>query len=275
MSKLYSSASNYVGECTSNSCSVYTFVRPALILSYAPQELATDYVQIVTGKIGEKTVDLSPYAGQVVCFYTGLSATGGIDSRTNPISLAATVGVSTNYASPLTASSPFTLGTDTLLVANYGPGTGEPVVSESQSVSLAAGWNLVSFPLKQLTVSNVDCDSRDFIFYGWNSAEQKWDKAVAGSGVVPGRGYWILLSKSCDIAYSGTSAVQTGEMSLVSGWNAVGSSDSSRQIDSVKGSCNILQAQEWNAATQNWAAANRLDPLKGYWIKVSSSCNFN
>jgi len=47
--------------------------------------------------------------------------------------------------------------------------------------TLLSGWNLVSFPLTNPSVSNIDCNLDDLVFYEWDTDTQKWEILSVGN----------------------------------------------------------------------------------------------
>ncbi len=144
-------------------------------------------------------------------------------------------------------------------------------VSTTKSLQVYPGWNLVSFPHADLTVFNNNCNPSDLVFYTWSSAN-KW-QAVGPANVQAGKGYWMYNTQpSCQISYAGTVNISSSSISPAAGWNTIGGNG--WLLSSVKGSCNVLNEVYWDAGTQSFVTATKLDTGRGYWIQVSSGCKF-
>ncbi len=142
-------------------------------------------------------------------------------------------------------------------------------------MSLKSGWNLISFPYKNPSVANINCDSSYFIFYGWNSEKQKWEIVTSTSNIKGGIAYWIYANKACTIGYSGTTTVQTSEITMKSGWNAVGGTTANKDMNSIKGSCTIIKQLTYKTETGEWVTVDTIEPTKGYWIQINNNCQFS
>lgn len=95
----------------------------------------------------------------------------------------------------------------------------------ADSVSLAAGWNLISFPTGQVTSITLPTGVQN-VFWIWNPASQSYQSIAptaaninAGSGT--SRGFWVFSDVNTTINYQGL-PTESRTLVLEPGWNLMG-----------------------------------------------------
>ena len=102
------------------------------------------------------------------------------------------------------------------------PATPQPI---SDSISLAPGWNLFSFPVGSITSINVPT-AAESVFWVWNPSSQSYTSisptvSNLNSGSGTARGFWVFSDSSATISYQGVRA-EAKTLVLEEGWNLVG-----------------------------------------------------
>ena len=145
--------------------------------------------------------------------------------------------------------------------------------SEGVTIVLQAGWNQISVPASSLLVSDLaqKCDISTNVWY-YNAASKQYEKATTlGGGNV---GYWVKANSACtytiDTPYI---TPATNAFSLKAGWNMIGAPLSATAISNFAGDCKITSGP-WNysPAASQYTYSEKLEPGKGYWVKVASDC---
>jgi len=133
-------------------------------------------------------------------------------------------------------------------------------------VSLQPGWNMFSLPSTTTTDAvKSQCGTANNIWH-YNPSTSKYE---AVSTIEPGKGYWLKLSSPCAISSSISASVYP---ELKVGWNQIGAL-STVSFNSIKGSCNVLNGPwKYNPSTLRYELSSILEPVYGYWIKVSNDC---
>ena len=95
----------------------------------------------------------------------------------------------------------------------------------NDSISLAAGWNLFSFPVGSITSIDLPTSAQN-IFWVWNSNSQSYVSITPtvsnlNSGAGTARGFWVFADAAGTISYQGVKA-DAKTLVLEEGWNLVG-----------------------------------------------------
>jgi hypothetical protein len=147
------------------------------------------------------------------------------------------------------------------------------------SITIYPGWNLISIDANLLNAITEDtCGVFSKYFYYLNVETKKWER-LSWQQLEGGKAYWLYsdANAACTISFSGYGSVVTSNIpQLKPGYNLIGSTNSSSDINTIKGNCNIgLGPLYWDASTQKWVSSTTLDPKKGYWVYVNSSCQLS
>ncbi|MFA5929714.1 MAG: PKD domain-containing protein [Candidatus Micrarchaeia archaeon] len=143
--------------------------------------------------------------------------------------------------------------------------------SEKMTLKFERGWNQVSVPTGyevQLSDIQKKCDITSAWSYNPNSGQ--YEAATAfGKGTV---GVWMKAGSACTYELEAPYA-STWSSPLKAGWNMVGAPASGVSFASVAGSCKVTSGP-WNYAPSagQYAYSAKLEPGKGYWVKVASDC---
>jgi hypothetical protein len=158
--------------------------------------------------------------------------------------------------------------------------------SQSVSISLQAGWNMFSVPLRPASgdVASVLDAIKGAYTAIWAYSRGKWqcyDPANPGLSdlerIEPGRGYWINMKTTGRLTVSGTPV--SAPLSIYEGWNLVGYNASHPQsvetaLSSLDGVCKSV----WSFRLGSWRLYDPENPLysdlsefspgEGYWIEA-------
>lgn len=143
-----------------------------------------------------------------------------------------------------------------------------------QQVALQPGWSMISFPFSSysLTPSDPVCVLAVFSF---NPSTGAYAKANI-SRLEAGRGYWVYSDTSCGFKVTGTPYMrQDFSASLSSGWNLIGApSEYGVAFLPLKGTCTVKSGPwYYDPALKDYRRVTKLEPGKGYWLKVDSACS--
>jgi hypothetical protein len=139
------------------------------------------------------------------------------------------------------------------------------------TLKLERGWNQVSVPTGyevQLSDIQKKCDITSA--WGYNPSTGQYEAATAfGKGTA---GVWMKAGSACEYELDAPYA-STWSASLRAGWNMVGAPSGGATLASVAGSCKVTSGP-WNYAPSagQYAYSAKLEPAKGYWVKVASDC---
>ncbi len=163
------------------------------------------------------------------------------------------------------------------------------------SKELASGWELISIPVQ--TTSNSLNDvlhsiSDSFIsVWHYDSNSKSWKKYIKNAPlgfndldtIEPKKGYWVNMAKVDTLEIIGTQITNTA-VSLSTGWNLVGyPSLESELVNEALLSISQQYISVWTYYSDDWYRhikgtktgfnnLERMEPWRGYWIKVSNDC---
>lgn len=135
----------------------------------------------------------------------------------------------------------------------------------TSSLSVSAGWNLISLPISTVQVrKNELFPSSTSYAYGYTN------NYYISDSLYPGLGYWLKFPSSQNVQLVG-SLINNLTIPLRSGWNLIGSINSSIPVNSlITNPSGIIQGYIYGYGP-NYFIANTLEPGKGYWLKTTSS----
>lgn len=135
----------------------------------------------------------------------------------------------------------------------------------TSSLSVSAGWNLISLPIQTIKVR------KDDLFPTSNSYAYAYsNNYFVIDSLYPGAGFWLKFPASQNVQMTG-SVVDNLNIQLRSGWNLIGSLNSSIPVNSlVTNPPGIIQGYIYGYGP-NYYIANNLESGKGYWLKTSSA----
>jgi len=145
--------------------------------------------------------------------------------------------------------------------------------NEGVTITLSKGWNQISVPAKELSVSELaaKCDISENVWY-YNAASKQYEKATTLGGAHVG--YWVKANSECKYTIENTYITPAPyAFNLKAGWNMIGAPLSATAISNMAGSCKITSGP-WNysPAASQYAYSEKLEPGKGYWVKVAADC---
>lgn len=149
-----------------------------------------------------------------------------------------------------------------------------------QEISLAPGWNLLSFniDLGENTIGTIfDNDLRQI-----KSQSATYSPLVPAhfnnlAGISSGKGYWVNNLSSENLVVQGNLLSTSSSQELASGWNLVAYlPDTQMAVSTALAGINAY-LQEVRSLDSVWTpgggSLSQMQPGKAYWIKVSQACN--
>jgi uncharacterized repeat protein (TIGR01451 family) len=161
--------------------------------------------------------------------------------------------------------------------------------TESYTLTLSQGWNLISIPVKPADTSIkavlAPIDGKYTDVAAWNGnweyrsyAYGDWFGNLAA--IEPKRGYWLYMKEPAELKVTGT-ADYDHSISLYAGWNLIGSTSRepaalNTALASVEGK--YIDVATWNNgrwvyrsyAYGDWFGdLNTIEPGKGYWVNMA------
>gem|GEM_PF-2320065 len=145
--------------------------------------------------------------------------------------------------------------------------------SEGVTIVLAKGWNQISVPVSDLEVSKLaeKCDISTNVWYYSTDNKQYEKAAILGGAHV---GYWVKANSACKYTIDTPYITPApNAFNLKAGWNMIGAPLSATAISNMAGNCKITSGP-WNysPAASQYTYSEKLEPGKGYWVKVASDC---
>ena len=138
-------------------------------------------------------------------------------------------------------------------------------ILNSHAYTFSGGWNLVSLPVRTQSPSlKFNYPSATLAYAYFNAQYQLVDS------LEPGSGYWLKMESTDSTVIYGT-AVLSDTISLVKGWNMVGTLTEPIPVSSVitEGEGVILTG--FYSYDGGYNVSDSLIPGRGYWIKVSDT----
>ena len=131
--------------------------------------------------------------------------------------------------------------------------------AHTPTMTLYAGWNLISFPVIPADTTPTTIFGQDLYgIYTWDGSGY-----TVPTYVEPYVGYWVLVIDDVTISVTGTT-VGTDDVTLSSGWSLIGpGSTSTLSGDVFPG---YYQTVTWDG--QGYVSSMVLDPGVGYWALV-------
>ena len=128
------------------------------------------------------------------------------------------------------------------------------------TISLVAGWNLISMPVipEDASVNAIFGSNIILPVYEYNSGY------IAATSLEPKKGYWVLADSPVDIEVTGTVPTNL-EVTVSTGWNLIGPVSSGVQVSSFTGI--ILPVYGYDSG---YTAVTTLEQTKGYWVLASA-----
>ena len=128
------------------------------------------------------------------------------------------------------------------------------------TISLDAGWNMVSIPV-------IPADASVDAIFGDNITQPVYGYSAGYNPVTtlePKKGYWVLANSAVDISISGT-VPSNLEVTVVPGWNMVGPISPNVQVSSFT---DVTLPVYGYAAGYN--SVTVLEQTEGYWVLASA-----
>jgi len=164
------------------------------------------------------------------------------------------------------------------------------------NISLYAGWNMISLPLRpdNLSASSVlaTIPNAGGIAYLWNASKGSYDAIYGDMELEPGRAYWVSVTG--DGTWTPTGSEMHGtKVNLTPGWNMIGvpsaanvsvtditvtvGADTYTLVEAVQNGYIGGIFYSWNTANEEWDATVISDtavlkPGIGYFANVNQEC---
>jgi uncharacterized repeat protein (TIGR03803 family) len=138
--------------------------------------------------------------------------------------------------------------------------------SESASVALGAGWNLVSLPVAPLT------DVKDDLFRFAASAAFGYENGYSETGTLAvGKGYWLKYDADATAGFLGTTVLEE-TVDVHAKWNIVGSISGEVEVSTITSvPPGLVTSAFFGYEAAAYSAADVIAPGRGYWVKVSAA----
>ncbi len=156
---------------------------------------------------------------------------------------------------------------DTIRFHDNGSGQHEVVCRAFNTITVTdtmlAGWNMVSVPV-------VAADFRKFAVYpaassgafAYSSGYQKQDTLEFGGG------YWLKFDVAQGLDYTGL-AEHSDTLSVISGWNMVGSVSSPVPVSSITSIPGGMDVSTFFGYSDGYVVSESVMPGKAYWVRVN------
>ncbi len=143
--------------------------------------------------------------------------------------------------------------------------------SVNLNVSIASGWNLISNPV----TNPVPGDSvRQMYPTSLNAYAFEFAAGyVQRFRLANGKGYWEKFPGAISAPITGTLRTRDS-VSVVSGWNIVGSISNTVDTNTIVSVPPGLRSSNWFGYTAGYIAVTQLVPGKGYWVKSTGTGKF-
>ncbi len=206
--------------------------------------------------------------------YTGNYASANVAIHGNITEIAQFIRSQTSIT---TTSATTTLQTTLPTSVTTMPPTTSPTTTVAASPSavtftlhLRPGWNLLSVPLLYSSEVNTTCNS-EIQSPVWQLQGGQYLRSYNTEG---GNGYWLKLSDSCSVTFSGQPITSAQLPSLSEGWNLIGALNYSAPFNSIAGSCKaVVGPMSFDPSSGTYYNSSMISPGKGYFVKVASACS--
>ncbi|MBI5332808.1 MAG: hypothetical protein HZB65_04495 [Candidatus Aenigmarchaeota archaeon] len=184
------------------------------------------------------------------------------------------------------------------------------LITDTTTVSLNKGWNLVSAPYSDFTIvksessydanskpvdaGSYDTNSKDSqtessydtcsikAIYHYNAESGKWDdKFTELEKMKPGLGYWIYANSECSAIFSGTVGIGINDLGenndglLIKGWNQIGGIIGKENLFERAGDCDIKAIYNYDSQQGKYTQSGAIVAGKAYWVYVSGNSYFS
>jgi hypothetical protein len=161
----------------------------------------------------------------------------------------------------------------------------------SSSISLAAGWNLISLPLQTADTSPdrllSAISNRYAAIYSFDGTNYlsyvPGESSNSLTAIEAGRGYWIYMNEAATLEVKGTAASKN--ISLNEGWNLAGynstqSAQTEQAISSIQNQ--VAAVYGFDSSTNSYkefvpgsgGSLETLEPGRGYWIYANEKTSW-
>lgn len=143
---------------------------------------------------------------------------------------------------------------------------------------LNRGWNMVSIPLNNASIINLDDCVR--VTYEWVPQLGRYQEiGPKFQGIREGVGYWMLAERDCYVVAWGNFIRDWPEITFnlpTAGWHMVGAPDGWVELGAVSHNCVITApVWHWDSRLGDYVRSVRLSEGEGYWMRVDGPCSFS
>lgn len=153
----------------------------------------------------------------------------------------------------------------------YAVQEGTPPPSVPVQVPLSAGWNIISLPVRDATVT-LPVEAGQIYRYNGMIYESVSD---LGS-ISPGEGVWMAASGPCTLSFSGTPVTAYTEP-VSAGWNMIGSCTDTLpfagHLESIPPGELNAQVYTYEPAFGMYMEPKSCVPGHGYWVSAKTDCS--
>jgi tartrate-resistant acid phosphatase type 5 len=133
-----------------------------------------------------------------------------------------------------------------------------------ETLDVAAGWDLVSLPLRPID------SSLTALFPGALTPAYAFDASgyATEDTLSTGRGYWVKFGAAADVVVAGY-AGWTDTIEVIEGWNIIPAPATPAPVGGIIEDPPGLIASQFFGYSAGYVAADTLVPGKAYWVKAS------
>ncbi len=133
----------------------------------------------------------------------------------------------------------------------------------SRTVSVAAGWNMLSVPVR------ADDPRAESLFPGAASPAYAFDNGyIIADTLEPGKGYWLKFGQGASYEIRGYEVLPK-EIAVQGGWNMIGPFEEGVQVTHISSIPAGIVESEFFGFENGYRMASVLEVGKGYWVKTS------
>jgi hypothetical protein len=174
------------------------------------------------------------------------------------------------------------------------------MIAPQKTFALSRGWNLVSTAFAGATitttckyktecpacVAQTACEAACRVvgpkLWNYDSAAKRYDSpgALGAATLARGKGYWVYAANDCSftVEYASDETPYWLEgLELRAGWNQIGGPTHEIDLSELAGgsNCDVRAAWGFDARSNRYVKASKLEPGKAYFVRVARDCSFN
>lgn len=169
-------------------------------------------------------------------------------------------------------------GTDGEILYHSVPEVFEEAVNlyDNTTVNLYTGWNVLSIPYKDFTISSTSCSIK--LIYHYNSGDKSYYKLDSIADAIAGLGYWIYVDQDCSIGFNGQKKVLLSDLgddfdgTLYKGWNQIGGRTDVIDLIEKKEDCSIKGIYVFDSKEKKYSQVSNIEAGKAYFVYSENDC---